>query len=351
MLQKLRNLGIVVVVTLLAWAFAEGESLSTTTARVRVSLANDMPGLLLTLDPDEGWDQSCELRFEGPTARLDVLRSSLRGLNAIELTTREVGTEGGLIDLADALSRHPIFDDAGVTITSAEPSRVEIVADRLVERTARVVVDPGSVPVRGLAQPEPSSIMLQIPERLAAQLPAELEVTARLNAEAVRGMTPGQVQTIFNIPIELPPGLSTSADKVRGVQPINVSLTLAARTETRTLASVPVDLRVPAVIAERYRTRVAEQEQVLSGVQVRGPTEILDQIGAGRAFTPRIELFVTPEELSARVPASGEEVELLLAGRLIGVPGSVELAEALPAIHLFVRRRADVEPSESEADG
>lgn len=339
MVQKLRTFGIVLIVTLLAWAFAEGESLSSTSSRVRIELTNDVPDLLLSLDPTEAWDQSCELRLEGPTARLDALRSTLRSLGAIGLSTREIGSEGGLIDLGDAISRHPVFAGAGVTITNAEPARVQILADRLVERSARVTVDPGGVPIRGLAQPDPPTMQLQIPQRLAEQVASEIELTARLSAEAVRGVTPGQAQTIFNIPVELPASLSASADKVRGVQRVSVTLTIAARTETRTLASVPVDLRIPAVIAERYRTRVAEQEQVLSGVQVRGPAEILDQIGAGRSFPPRIEVFVTPEELSSRVPAGGEEVELLLAGRLIGVPTAVELAEALPPIHLYVRRR------------
>lgn len=351
MIQKLRTLGIVVVVTLLAWTFAEGESLTSTTSRVRIELTNDVPDLLLSLDPEEAWDQSCELRLEGPTARLDAMRSTFRSLGSIELTTREIGAEGGLIDLGDALTRHPVFASAGVTITGVEPPRVRVLADRLVERSARVTVDPGGVPVRGLAQPDPPTMLLQIPRRLAEQIPADIELTAKLSDEAVRGMTPGQAQTIFNIPVTLPAPLNEAADKIRGLQRVSVTLTIAARTETRTLASVPVDLRVPAVIAERYRTRVAEQEQVLSGVQVRGPAEILEQIGAGRSFPPRIEIFITPEELSAQVPTSGEEVEILLSGRLIGVPASVELAEALPPIHLFVRRREVTDAPGGQPEG
>ena len=347
MLQHLRTFGIVSVITLLVWVFAEGESLGTTSVTLEVRLVSDAPNLIVDLGEGESWNGTVEVRLEGPTARLDEVRALLRRPEAIELTTRELGTQSGAVRLAEVLRRHPVFRGSGVTIVDTDPKVVRIEVIRLVEREAKVVVDPDGVALRGLAQAEPSTLVIKMPEDLSEQTPDPLELVVRLRGEMVQGLTPGQAQTIFNIPVELPESLREHADRILGLKPVNVRLTLAVRTETRSLASVPVDLRIPAVVSDRYLARVSQQEQLLTGVQIRGPVEVLDQVGAGKRYTPRIEVFLTPEELSSKVPADGSEVELVVQGRLIGVPPSVEPAEAPPAVHVFVRR-ADVEADQEE---
>jgi len=332
-----QTLSIVALVTLLIWVFAEGESLSSGSVTVQVRLVSDVANLAISTD-DPGWDGTCKISLDGPTARLDEMRALLRQPEAIELTSRELGTESGTIRLSDALRRHPIFQRRGVSIVSTIPQSVTIVVDRLVERTATLAVDPDGIPVRGRPQADPASVVVHIPLRVVDDLPDPLTLDVRLSAEMVRGLTPGEAQTIVGVPVEVPKELEGIREYLGAMPRVSVSLTLLSLSETRTIASVPVDVRIPGVVSDRYRVRIGDQQQLLAGIELRGPVDDLDQIGPGKRYTPRIDVFLTPEDLATKVPSDGSEGELVLRGELIGVPAGVEVTQAIPTIHVFVRR-------------
>ncbi len=339
--EHARTFGVVAVITLLIWVFAEGESLRSSPVTLRATLVSGSPDLVVSLSEGEDWDGTVEVRVDGPTARLDAVRAELRRAEIVELTTREFGTEGGVVRLAEALRSHPIFRDSGVSIVDADPGTISIEIDRLVQREARIEVDAGGVPVRGLAQPIPASVTLLLPERVARELDEPLVLTARLQDQMVQGLAAGQAQTIFNIPVELPAALADLGDVLGELPTVDVRLTLAVRRETQSMASVPVVVSMPSVISDRYVARLADGDQFVTPLELRGPVGIFEQVGPGKQYAPRIDVFLTPELLSAQVPGDGSEVEIPVTGTLSGVPAGVELAQELQASRVYVRRLAE----------
>lgn len=344
--ERLRTLGVVSVITLLIWVFAEGESLRSLSVSVRARVESGSADLVVSLSDDEAWDGTIEVRIDGPTARLNAVRAELRRTEIVELTIREVGTDGGVIRLGEALRSHPIFRESGVSIVSTDPATISIDVDRLVRREARVVVDSGGVPVRGLAQPVPASVTLLVPERVNAGLGDQFVLTVRLHDDMVQGLAAGQAQTIFNIPVELPEGMEELAEVLGELPLVNVRLTLVARREAQTMATVPVVVSMPSVISDQYVVRLADEDQFLNSLELRGPVGIFERVGPGKQYTPRIDVFLMPDLLSAQVASDGSEVEVTVTGTLSGVPAGVELTQELGAIRVFVRRLG-VEPIEA----
>lgn len=330
---------LVAVVTLLIWIFAEGESLSAETFAMEVRIESDVPGLVASAAPTEGrWTGFVEARMAGSIARLNRMHALLRREDAIVLGIEEIGREGGRIRLAEALRRHPLFVDSGVTIHEVDPATVEVIVDELIERTLEVQVETLGAQLQGAAVPSPKQVRLRLPQSLSIDLPDSLAAVAEVPAEMLQALVPGRRTTLPNVRVRLPAGLRELPQTTLDPAAVDVTLTLAARTGETSVANVPVDIRMPGLFADDYTIRVVEGSGFLRDVRLMGPSELVERIGPGRSFQPRAEVFLVPSELDEAL-VGRDRAELVREPRLIGLPSGVDVVGEVPAVRILVSRR------------
>lgn len=328
--NQIKTVVLVSLVTVLVWVFAEGESLRTDELTATIELGEEGSFRLVRLDEGESFDGRVRLRVQGATASLDQLRESLR--EPIMLTTHELGDQSGQVQLAEALRRHKVLQGTGVRLAEVDPPTIRIVVETLVTRPVRVRVEAGDAVLDGEPTVQPAEVVLRLPDRLAdAQ---EWTVDAVVSGESLGRLVPGRAETIASVPVAVPAALRGVAGV--DVQPgsVAVTLTLRTQTDTGTLESVPIDVRVPLAVSGKYVVTVVPGGEFLAGVRVRGPREAVDRAlsGGGRIAA---EIYLSPDEL-AQAAASGTEIARAPDG-LTGLPPGVTWEADDPIVRVQVR--------------
>jgi hypothetical protein len=271
-------------VTVLIWAFAEGQSVQTkrTVAEIEFPAVTAGTYALRVVD-ERAWRGRVELVIEGSTASLERLESELRSAVSLSPGMDGIPRESGehAINLAGALRSHPEFRTRGVTVVSAEPATVRVVVDELISVDAPVVVESPADEVEGTPEAKPSQVRVRLPARVAARLEGRAGVVARVRSEDLVRFEAGRQVSVRGVRLEPGPELV-------GVQPleidppqIDVQLVVRSKTETVTLETVPVDIRIAPSELALWEIEVPEQERFLRDVSVTGPSEIVDRIRRG----------------------------------------------------------------------
>jgi len=285
MMQTVRTAGVVVLVTLLVWAFAENESLRSQTLPVSVRLVSS-PDRLVTPPEDDaagpGWSSPVSLTIEGSASSIDAFRqAAARGL---ELTFGEemppIDGEGS-VDLAVAFARHEAVRASGVTIATADPPALRVRVDRLIDVELPIVVLVDEAELAGPPTPARATASLRLPERRAGELGENAVVTARLGESALSTLEPGRVELVRGVRLA-PPEAVAGAPGVQITPPTtDVTIALRSRIASLTLSTTPVHVRLPAAELGRWDIRVAG-DTVLRDVTVSGPSELIDRIRSGQ---------------------------------------------------------------------
>ncbi|MCC6284920.1 MAG: hypothetical protein IT439_06395 [Phycisphaerales bacterium] len=341
---------LVTLVTLLVWAFAEGESLRSDTrqnVRLRVTAT---PDLTVSLTGSEWTGVIRTLRVQGPSTSIAKVLDRVSG--GIEIVPgRDVSGDPGesTINLREVLSRHPDFAGTGVRVQEVEPATLALAVDRMVSLEARVVVPlpPGDSAFS--AQANPATVRVSVPQRLLASesfkgFAAAPEVRVRVPADALDDITPSAPLVLsaaeLAMPQEVAPGVRIDPRSVR------VTITRRVRESSKVLTTVPVHIRLPAVIASTYEIQVEPDSETVDEVTLTGPSDLVDQTGLGGSFQYQVvaEVELLPSEIEAAL-AGGTDSAVLTR--------QVELRRFLPPgiswdapsrfVRLRVSRRATPE--------
>jgi hypothetical protein len=279
-MAKLRTIILVTFVTLLIWAFAEGQSVQTKRTVAEITFPPVTADTYATrVAEDQGWRGRVELLVEGSTTSLERLESELR--RAISLTPGMEGVprESGeyTVDLRQALRNLPEFRTHGVTVVSAEPGSVRVVVEELrtIEVPVRVEVPPGEV--EG-AEARPAQVTVRLPARVADRLGGSASVVARVRSEDLTRFETGRQVTVPGVRLEPGPELA-------GVQPleilrpqVDVPLVVRSKSEVLLLETVPIDIRIAPAELAVWEITVPPEEQFLKDVRVTGPSELIERI-------------------------------------------------------------------------
>lgn len=344
---RVRTILIVSLVTVLVWAFAEGESLRSDTrqnVRLRVDGGQD---LTVSLGGAEWTGVIRTLRVQGPSTAIARVLDRVSG--GIEIIPgRDVPGDPGesTINLREVLARHPDFAGTGVRIQEVDPATLTLSVDRMVTLDARVVVPlpPGDAAFS--AQANPSTVRVSVPRRLLASEPfrgfeAAPEVRVRIPEGALSDITPSAPLVISAAELAMP---QDAAPGVR-IEPrtVRVSITRRVRESTKTLAAVPVHLRLPAVIASTYDIQVDSDSETIDEVTLTGPSEMVDQTGLGGSFRFQVvaEVELLPAEIEAALAGRSESVVLTRQAELRRfLPQGVSWDAPNRTVRLRVGRRA-----------
>ncbi|MEL7484659.1 MAG: hypothetical protein AAFN41_09920, partial [Planctomycetota bacterium] len=303
LLSMLRTFVIVTVLTGLVWVVAEGESLARERLESPVTITGD-PQLGLVMVPANGsvWGGRVVVELEGGAAAISQIRETLRTGFRLEPGLEGVPAEPGehTLDLAAVVRALPVFDGSGITVRTVEPERVDIELVQLLTREYDVVVRlPDGIDVSSVVA-EPRRVRLTYPDAAAAAIDRGVEIVADVPRDQAEAVAIGSRSTIRDVPLMLPDVLAGSPFASLDPASVSVIATLEQREESVTLDAVPVRIQRPAFQAERWMVRVAESDQLLSGVVVTGPSDLIAQIRSNelRIFAT---VNLTPDDLDAQI--------------------------------------------------
>ena len=337
MLQALRTILLVGVVTILVWLWAEAESLSSEVVSPRIEIAGG-PDLAARLSDDTGASagpggpggtQVVRVRARGAKLAIDRLQQLLQRPVRFTPGVGGIPAQPGehAIDLRSALREHPDFARLGVSIDEVEPATLRIALERLVVRALPIRLDVRGLALEGPAAIAPSSAELRLTESAAERLPGDAAVLAVIDPGLLAGLPPDASQT-------LPARLVTppEAGTVAGLAPLSAQVTLKLRSgiATATLDRVPVLVILPP--GEIGRWDVELLDPVVERVQVSGPRDMLGPLAepAGRAALAAY-VRLTPEDLAARV--ASREATFTLA------PSPLRFMPERPVVRLRIAPR------------
>ncbi len=277
MIEHLKTAALVIAVTVLIWVWAEAESLSTQTLAPRLELVGSQSLLVKPIAP--GWTGSVTIRLRGATASLD------RAQRALSQTVRLTAGSGGIptspgehvIDLRDALRADPEFRRAGVTIDEVQPATLAVLVQTIDERTLPIrlrLINATGQPVELEGEPTLSitSALVRGPADLIKQLPDSAAVVGIVEPDQLARLRDDQPQTV-NARLALPDSIAASGSASVNPDRVSAVIRLRSRTESWTLASVPVWIAIPPTEGDQWDIELAEP--FLAGVKFTGPKEAI----------------------------------------------------------------------------
>ncbi|MEL7473153.1 MAG: hypothetical protein AAGK04_07540 [Planctomycetota bacterium] len=335
-MKRVRMGIVVIVVTLLVWAFAENESLRAQSLEIAVNVRAGREDRLLTpIASREGerWDGGVQVVVEGSVASVERLRATVR--DGVELVAGEELTlqEGeNAVDLVAALQRHEAF--RGVVVREVEPGSIDLRVDTLEEL---------ELPVRGVAEGvrlegppvvTPVRVVLRAPRRLIAELLEivgdDASAVARLSESMLASLPEGRSQELQSV-LVTPPASMVGEPGVTITPPtVDVRVTLRSRTASTVVSTAPVHVRLPAVELGLWDVRIVG-EAVLRDVRVSGPADLVASVASGS--TPVV----------ATVPLTFEDLERGIeskAAKFATLPSPLRFEVEDSIVRLEIRRRS-----------
>lgn len=344
--RDLKIYGLVTLVAILIWVFAEGESLQRQTRRVDLSLRGDAaPTRLVRVQSGEtDWRGQVNLSLEGTTAALAGIDDELRRAIAIEPGMEGFPPDPGeqVVDLRAVLRAHEAFRNRGVTIARVEPPTITVYVYELVERTVPVRVEVPEGEADGQPVPSVETARVRLSREADAALTGTPTLVARLTSTDLAALTPGRAQQVRGVPLVPGPALVGVDPLLIAPQRVDVTITLRTRTDSIVLPNVPVHLRLGPLEQARWIVEIAPEDQALRDVRVTGPAEFIAQLRSGQ------------RTLIAFVPLSFEELERGIAAKqaeFADLPTTVRFEAGDREVRLNIRARDESTDARPDAGG
>ncbi len=330
MVDRIKTVILVSVITVLVWVFAEAESLQHRDISVGVQFVTDTPGEL-AIEAEDGL--RCKVSLSGNASAI-AAADELAHAGPVVLHAGSPGipaTPGDyIVSLRDALRNDPQLKTLGLSIDRVEPQEAKVRVEAVEMRQARVVVDVGEAELDGVPEVKPAIARLYIPADLAGAIGKTPEVFATLRPEDLARLVAGKRETVPQVRLELP--LALKNKKAARIEPQTAQVTLAVRTRQATteLSGVPVQVRMAPGELSRWDIAIPEQDRFIPKVKVSGPADLIEQVKRG-------EIKVT-----ATVSLSFEDLEKAVTQKEVvfcDLPSPLKFETESRLIHLTVKKR------------
>lgn len=293
---EFRTIVFATIVTALIWIWAEGESVSSLSVPIRITVPDGRTSDLVLNSPGlVDHSMNVVLRFEGSTLSVDSA-TALRGATlALEAGTPGLPTQAGanqVIDLRKALASHPDIAKLSVPLTSVEPEALVVDSVRLATRELPVRVELARE-VALAADPVPSiaRVRVRFPESLASRVPtSDVQVVAFISDDQLLNLR-GEGSETVKATCRLPAALA-DIQPIR-FQPDTIPVTIRVRQaleSTKLATTVPVWFSLPPTEDSRS-WEIEVLDKFLSDLTVTGPAEQIARVSrpnpaAGSTGTP-----------------------------------------------------------------
>ena len=339
MFKGLPTLLIVTTVALAIWIVAEAESVRTEafTPVVAIDPAG-FAGSMARSNPARVWPSRVTITAEGSAAALDALGRVLES-GVMLAPGRGLRLEPGVydLDLRDALGSLDSIAGTGATISGVDPASVSVQVSEQESITVPIELVRDGLSLETDPAIRPDRVTITGPKQFIDLLGPTSRAVARVRADDLLRLIPGQSETITGVRVELPPEIPSH--EFWGSSPltpavVDVTVVLRAQVRTLTIPSVSVLLAVAPVDYNDWDVVVPEQSRFLRDVVLTGPSDVIGQYERGER---RVDAFVrlTYQDLEAGVAAGTITREAQIGPLPPGVGAACEDAR----VELQVRAR------------
>lgn len=283
MIERIKTISLVSIITLLVWVFAEAESLQRRDVRFTLQFVSDAASER-AIQSDESFRGAITVGFSG-SAGAFVPAEELSRAGPLSLAIGSPGipaTPGEyVVSLRDALRADPALRKLGLTVERVEPATVRVHVEAMEVRTARVVVDVGDSELEGVPEVRPATVKVFLPADAAGAAGSTIEVFAPLRPEDLARLLAGRRETVPQVRLELPAALKNK--RSARIEPPTASVTLAVRKRQSSieLTGVPIQVRMAPGELTRWDVTIPEQDRFIPKVTVSGPADLIDQVKRG----------------------------------------------------------------------
>ncbi len=351
-MRLFQSYGLITLITLLVWLYAEGQDVGSTTQEITLALP-DRVGDALVVDflavPAGGESRrlatlDATVTFKGATAPLSQVRAAIAGgqlVLPVEAADLPQGESRVSLRLAELLQRvrlraddpaSPTLADLGVSVTASDPLNLTLRVDELVTRPVRVVFNPPSVQVKPGHKIDPSSVPATL---LASQLDAiagsedALFFEAMISAAQLNAM-PEDVQQEVALPLRLvAPAMDEPHVRRRinrgvirwPVDSVSVRFTIVRQRQVIDLRrSVPVWVIASPSELARFGIELEQTNRVLTNVSIEGPRDLVEALRESGRLRVIARFELSSDELERgidRAPLSSIEIIEEVDGRAV----------------------------------
>jgi hypothetical protein len=283
MIERIKTITLVSVITLLVWVFAEAESLQRRDVRFNLQFVSDASAER-AIQADDSFRGNITVGFSG-SASAFVPAEELSRVGPLTLAIGSPGipaTPGEyVVSLREALRADPALRKLGLTVDRVEPTTVRVNVESMEVRTARVVVNVGDSDLDGVPEVSPASVKVYLPADVAGPPGSTIEVYATLRPDDLSRLLAGRRETVPQVRLELPASLKNK--RAARIEPPTASVTLAIRKRQSSieLTGVPIQVRMAPGELSRWDVTIPEQDRFIPKVTVSGPSDLIDQIKRG----------------------------------------------------------------------
>ena len=311
---------VVTVLTALIWVFAESESLRTSTVTVEVVFESGAEGLAVRPAPDdEGWSGRITIELGGTALGISRVRDELPGRLVLRAGRDFPAVPGRrLLDLRELIGSTQLLTNNTVTVEQCTPSGVTVEVEDLREVQVRVAVRLPAGSGRTTAVAEPATVLVRLPATAADRLEAEgigIGVHVSVNEDQLAGITLGEQAEVRGLEVLPDIDLRMAGAWVAEIEPsaVAVQVTRRAITETVTMPSIPVFLRMTPLELNRWDVVVPPPGDALREVTFTGPAEAIERIRS-RALVVTADVTLTYDELAGGITAKRARIHGLPEG-------------------------------------
>lgn len=338
MLEKLKSFGLVTIIAVTIWLFAEAESLGEYSGVTRVQfVTGDAKDLWVR--PAEGFDGTVTIDIEGSRAALVKARDALAA--GIRLTPGMAGVPAGegrqTVNLLQALEGYRPLEQAGVKVVSIRPQNVEVNVRELVQQSIPIEPVLTGIELAGPAKPTPESARIRLPKKEWDSVGPQLRAPATLRADQVSRLPPsGPVKVEARV--QLPAALIG----VEGAEVLDptatLEFTIKARFASASFPLVPVQVILPPVDLETWRVRLERDDQALSA-EVTGPSDAIERLkSSGDRLIAMLPL--SSDELDQGISSKEVAFGLLRGTTIAPLPESLRVNAPKSVVQFTIERRS-----------
>ncbi len=298
--SSLKTAAWLVPLTLLIWVYAEQQQEYRQTINgVSVALQSTVSNR--STEFADGVQQvTVNLTLRGARDAVEKVGKQLLGPPGLALDVGSRGTGTLDVDVVSAAQNLPLFRQAGVTVTEAQPPSIRVNVDNVLERDATVMVSPHANQFSGSVTFDPPKVRLRGPksqmDAVATQLNGSLVVYADLSKVDLQlpGDHPPEA-----VPLLVPSGVTA--------QPAQASAKVRVTTaySNATIDRVPILVTAPPNVWHDYYVQLGESDDPSTPpVHVTGPADKVALVTSQNGQPPRVQVWA---ELTVRLEDAGQD--------------------------------------------
>ncbi|MFI4859216.1 MAG: hypothetical protein ACIAXF_00905 [Phycisphaerales bacterium JB063] len=333
----------VTAIAMLVWLYAEDANVKTyNNERVVIKFVPTGEGEML-IEPKAA---DILVTLTGSNGQFQQFRKAIGDQRVVEipvaLSPGET-SETRSIDLRHELESSQALEDLGLNLTSLTQETIDVTVQSIRPHPFPVHINTEGLKLAREVECPVEEVTFRLPASMLTPELLRSPAVINLADQDLSDIEPG-TDTRLTLPItppfdtaDLPEGFETRPSATNAT----VTFRLVVESETFTIDRLIVKLTAPAIVGDRYVIRIAEEDLVLSNIQVQGPPAQIARLKeAGGTSNILATVDLTNAEADEAAAGSGVLTKPVLV--LINLPG-VRLVSEPPRIPVQVRLREAVE--------